>query len=65
MYFFNEVCYCSTLPAEKETIKEVVMNLKGFVLVLMETVMVSTGVIDYNGGVFNPTGKMPKTHYKN
>ncbi len=41
------------------------MVLMGIVLVLMETIMVSTDVMDYFGGVLNHIGKMPKTHYKN
>ncbi len=38
------------------------MDLMGIVLVLMETIMVS--VLDSIGGMLNPIGKMPKTHYK-
>ncbi len=34
------------------------MVLMGIVLVLMETIMVSIG------GMLNPIGQMPKTHYK-
>ncbi len=38
------------------------MGLMGIALVLMETIMVS--VMDSIGGMLNPIGKMPKTHYK-
>ncbi len=42
------------------------MVIMGIVLILMETIMVSTGM----GWILlvamlNPIGKMPKTHYKN
>ncbi len=39
------------------------MVLMGIVLVLMETIMVSTGMW-LIGGMLNPIGEMPKTHYK-
>ncbi len=40
--------------------------IMGIVLVLMETIMVSTYVMDSIGGMLNPIGKKPKTnfHYK-
>ncbi len=43
----------------------VIIGINGIVLVLMETIMVSTGMwwILF-GGILNSIGKMPKTHYK-
>ncbi len=38
--------------------------IMGIVLVLMETIMVSTGyVMDYIGGMLNPIVKKPKTNF--
>ncbi len=34
------------------------------VLVLMETIMCLLYVMDSIGGMLNPIGKVPKTHYK-
>ncbi len=39
------------------------MVIMGIVLVLMKTIMVSSGVyLDSIDGMLNPIGKMPKTH---
>ncbi len=42
-----------------------VMVIMVIVLVLMETNRVYWYVVDLIGGMLNPIGEMPKTHYKN